>query len=91
MKFYDKGFISEYSDYTQVQIYSAGQKVLDLALYDNRVCQSTFKCLASKQFNQKYLHSSYSENFLKVLFEKNQKKTVFRDKKNGILIKITKD
>lgn len=91
MKFYDKGFITHFSDYTQVQIYSTGQKVLDLTLYDNQVCQSTFECMSAKDFNKAYFHKSYAGNFLKELLEKSEKEVVFRDKKNGILIKIKKD
>lgn len=91
MKFYDKGFITKYDTYTQVQIYSAGQTVLDLKMYDNQICQSTFECLDSKTFNKEYLHSSYENNFLKKLFEKEDKNIEFRDRKNRILIKIKKD
>jgi hypothetical protein len=91
MKFYDKGFISKFENYTQVQIYSAGKTVLDLKLYENSICKSTFECEDSTEFNKKYLHSSYEENFLKALFEENKKETVFKDTKNKILIKIQRD
>ncbi len=91
MKFYDKGFISSFEDYTQVQIYSAGKTVLDLKIYENRVCKSTFECESSKEFNKKYLHSSYKENFLKSIFDDKKKDTIFRDKEHNILIKIKKD
>lgn len=91
MKFYDKGFISKFENYTQVQIYSAGKTVLDLRFYENKVCKSSFECENSKEFNNKYLHSSYQENFLKTIFDNNKKETVFRDKENNILIKIKKD
>ncbi len=91
MKFYDKGFITSYDNYTQIQIYSAGQTVLDLMLYTNRICKSTFECENSKSFNEKFLHTSYKDDFLKELFEKDEKSIVHRDKKNSILIKIKKD
>lgn len=91
MKFYDKGFISTFGDYTQVQIYSAGKTVLDFKVYENQVCKSTFECESSKEFNKKYLHSSYEENFLKTIFDDKKKNTVFRDKEHNILIKIKKD
>ena len=35
MKFYDKGFIFKYDDYTQVQIFSAGTAVLDMKIYND--------------------------------------------------------
>lgn len=91
MKFYDKGFITTFNNYTQVQIYSAGQTVLDLQLYDDRICRTTFECQSASSFNKEYLHSSYEANFLKKLFEKEDKNIVHRDKANRILIKIKKD
>ncbi len=91
MKFYDKGFITQFDNYTQVQIYSAGQTVLDLMLYDNRVCQSTFECENNQSFNKKFLHASYENAFLKKLFDQDEKTIIHRDKKNRILIKIKKD
>ena len=91
MKFYDKGFISTYEDHTQVQIFSAGALVLNLDIYDDRICQSTFECLSLKEFNKQNLDASYDEHFIKDLFDKKEKKVLFRDKANGILIKITRD
>lgn len=91
MKFYDKGFIYKYDDYTQVQIFSAGTAILDLKIYDDKVCKSTFKCQDSKTFNSENLSSTYPDNFLKELFDRNEKETVFSDKPNNILIKILRD
>ncbi len=91
MKFYDKGFISSFADYTQVQIYSAGKTVLDLKVYEDKICKSTFECESSKEFNKKYLHSSYDDKFLKSIFDDNKKDKIFRDKEHNILIKIKRD
>lgn len=91
MKFYDKGFVSIFPFYTQLQIYSAGSLVLDLKVYEERICKSAFKCLSSKAFNEEFLHSSYKKDFFKNLIEQKEKKIVFRDKENHILIKIIKD
>lgn len=91
MKYYDKGFISKFNNFTQVQIYSAGKTVLDLKIYDDRVCQSTFECESLDTFNRKYLHKSYERTFLKDIFESPKEEVVFRDNKNKILIKIKKD
>ena len=91
MKFYDKGFIFKYKDYTQVQIFSAGRAVLDMKIYDDRVCKSTFKCQDLKTFNRENLSSSYDDSFLKELFDKNEKEIIHRDMANGILIKIRRD
>lgn len=91
MKFYDKGFIYNYDEYTQVQIFSAGTVVLDMKIYEDRVCKSTFKCQDLKTFNSENLSSSYDDNFIKELFERNEKEIVHRDKENNILIKIKRD
>ncbi len=91
MKFYDKGFISNFNNYTEVQILSAGTSVLKLKIYENQICKDTFKCQSLKSFNKEFLHYSYEDKFLKELFEKDGKEIVHRDKKNKILIKIIKD
>lgn len=42
--------------------------------------------MSAKEFNTKYLNSSYKNDFLYELF---MKKTIFhRDRENGILIKV---
>lgn len=91
MKFYDKGFINKYDKYTQVQIFSAGTIVLDMKIYENKICKSTFKCQDLKTFNKENLNESYDEAFLKNLFDKNQKEVIHKDIENNILIKIRRD
>lgn len=91
MKFHDQGFIYKYKDFTQVQIFSAGTAILDLKIYEDKICKSTFKCQSLESFNSENLNSSYPNNFLKNLFEKNEKEIIHRDSENGILIKIIRD
>ena len=91
MKFYDKGFISKFDTFTQVQIYSAGKTVLDLKIYEDKICQSTFECESLENFNRKYLDKSYKASFLKEIFENPNKEVIHRDKAHKILIKIKKD
>lgn len=91
MKFYDKGFINIYPTFTQVQIFSAGSAVLDMKIYKDRICSSTFECMGLRAFNKKYLHFSYDDSFLKNLFDRKEKIIVHKDRKNQILIKIYKD
>lgn len=52
MKFNDKGFIFKFKDYTQVQIFSAGVAILDMKIYEDKVCKSTFKCQDLDTFNK---------------------------------------
>lgn len=74
-----------------MQILSAGTSVLSLKIYDNQICRDTFECQSLKSFNREFLDESYEDNFLKELFEKEDKEVTHRDKKNNILIKIKKD
>ncbi|MDD2894943.1 MAG: hypothetical protein PHG81_02885 [Aliarcobacter sp.] len=91
MKFYDKGFIYKFKEYTQVQIFSAGTAVLDMKIYEDKVCRTTFKCQDLATFNKENLSSTYPDNFIKELFERNQKDVIHRDKEHNILIKIIRD
>lgn len=91
MKFHDKGFIYKYKDYTQVQIFNFGVAILDMKIYEDKICKSSFQCQNSKVFNKENLNSSYKSNFLKELFDKEDKQIIHKDRDNGILIKIIKD
>ena len=91
MKFYDKGFINTFDDHVYLQILSAGTVVLDLKVYEDEVCKDALRCINSKDFNKEYLVQNYNEDFLYKLLTQNKKEIVFRDKPNGILIKILKD
>jgi hypothetical protein len=86
MKFYDKGFISKYPNYINLQIYNAGSVALNLDIYKDRICQSNLECVDAKDFNKQYLSKEYSGDFLYNLFSKS--KIYFKDKKNKILIKV---
>ncbi len=91
MKFYDKGIIKKYSNHTQVAIFSAGNAVLELKIYANRICKDTFECQTLASFNAQHLNSAYDDNFIKNLFDQEDKTIVFEDKPNNIVIKIVKD
>ena len=91
MRFYDKGFIYKFKEYTQVQIFNAGTAILDMKIYEDKICRARFECQDLKIFNKENLSSSNPDNFLKELFEKNEKEIIHKDKENGILIKIIKD
>ena len=86
MKFYDLGFIRKYDNYIELNILNAGNSILRLNIYKNKICKSTLQCISSKEFNQKYLSTEYNEQFLYNLF--NQNKIDFKDKKNRVHIKV---
>ena len=89
MKFYDKGFVNIYDDYVHLQVFNIGKIVLDLKIYEDKICRAIFECMDNKEFNNTYLSSSYDNNFMYKLFKKD--KVYFKDKENKILIKIMKD
>ncbi len=89
LKFYDKGFVTKYDNYIHLQIFNAGHNVLDLEIYKEKICKSTFKCMKGTAFNNKYLLNTYTNNFMYEIF--NKKNVYFKDKKNKILFKIKKD
>jgi hypothetical protein len=91
MKLYDKGFIKTYPNHTQVAIFSAGTAVLELKIYENRICKDTFECESLSDFNKKHLSPTYEEHFIKKIFEKKDKTILFEDRVHNIVIKIIKD
>lgn len=91
MKFQDKGFIYKYKDFVKVQIFNAGLAVLDMKIYEDKICKSTFECQDLDSFNKENLGKNYKTSFLKDLFEENKKESLFEDKENKILIKIRRD
>jgi len=86
MKYYDKGFIFYYKNYVQVQLLNLGNVILNLKIYEDKICQGIFECISSKEFNKQYLHESYKEDFLYRLFL--NKQINYKDKQNKVLIKV---
>lgn len=89
MKFYDKGFVTHYKDHTLVQIYNAGQSVLELKIYKDKICKDTFACQSLSSFNKDFLHESYEDDFLPELFK--EKYINFKDRQHKITIRVTYD
>ena len=104
MKYNDLGFIKSYNDSVGLEIYSFGKALIDLRVYENKICSSTFKCMSSQQFVQEYIHPSYPKSFFNNIinfkelddmngisyqYEK-ENNLYYRDKENKILIKIVK-
>jgi hypothetical protein len=92
-KYADMGFISNSSSTVKVEIYGAGQPLMNLEINAMNVCMSTFKCMEKKDFNEKVLHTSYPDTLLENIF---RAKPIFSEKnlekkENGFSQKITKD
>ncbi len=64
---------------------------MELKIYENRICKDTFECQSLNDFNKKHLSASYKEQFIKTLFDKEDKTILFEDRSNNVVIKIIKD
>jgi len=89
LKFYDKGFIEKYQDKVRLTIFNFGVVIDDMTIYKDRVCKNFILCMDAAEFNSNYLDESYEKDFLYNLF--NDEDINFKDKENGILIRILYD
>lgn len=89
LKFYDKGFVEKYEDKVRLTIFNFGMAVDDMTIYKDKVCKNLLLCIDGAEFNSKYLDKSYEKDFLYNLF--NDEDINFKDRENGILIKILYD
>jgi hypothetical protein len=92
-KYADMGFISSNSSVVKVEIYGAGQPLMNLEINGINVCMSTFKCMEKKDFNAEVLHASYPETLLENIFKSKpifDKKSLVKEKE-GFSQKLTKE
>jgi len=92
-KYADMGFISNSPSKIKVEIYGAGQPLMNLEINTMNVCMSTFQCMEKKEFNEKVLDASYPETVLENIF---RAKPIFNKKnvvetKDGFSQKLTKE
>jgi len=94
MKYADMGFITSSVNGVNVEIYAAGQPLMDFEINGLNVCMSTFKCMDKKSFNEKVLSSSYPDEILENIF---RAKPIFdsenleQDKEGSFSQKLTKE
>jgi len=92
-KYADMGFISNSPSKINVEIYGAGQALMNLEINAMNVCMSTFQCMEKKDFNKKVLHASYPETLLENIFRAKPifNKENFVKNKDGFSQKLIKD
>ncbi len=72
--FADSGFLKKGKDFTNLQVFSAGNVILNLKITKNSICDGNL-CLSKKEFTKRYLSKNYPENILedilnaRVIFE----------------------
>lgn len=68
MKYADMGFISHTSSLVKVDIYAAGQPLMNFEINGMNVCMSTFECMDKASFNEKVLSKYYDDEVLEDIF-----------------------
>jgi len=69
IKFADMGFIYSSSTGVKVEVYAAGQPLLDLDINSQNICLSLLKCMDKEQFNEEVLSASYPSTLLENIFK----------------------
>lgn len=97
IKVADQGFLKKSAGYKELVIYKDANLPISISVKNSYVCIGS-KCMDKEKFVKEFLPKGYPEDFLdKILDRKcpagfycksDDKKILFKDKKNGILIMI---
>ncbi|CAA6811167.1 MAG: Unknown protein [uncultured Sulfurovum sp.] len=93
IKFADMGFIYNSPSLLKVEVYAAGQPLVDLQIHDENICLSLLKCMDKKDFNKDVLVAEYPVTLLENIF---RAKPIFSEKnlekvEGGFQQKISKE
>ena len=93
IKFADMGFIYHSSSLVKVEVYAAGQPLVDLQINGENICLSLLECMDKKDFNKEVLVSDYPVTVLENIF---RAKPIFSEEnletiEGGFEQKITKE
>jgi len=94
MKYADMGFISTSDAKVKVEIYAAGQPLMNFEINALNVCMSTFECMDKKSFNEKILSATYPDELLENIFRAKpifDSKNLEQDKEGSFSQKLTKE
>lgn len=93
IKFADMGFIYDTASKVKVEVYAAGQPLLDLEINSANVCLSLLKCMDKQDFNKEILSEHYPATLLENIF---RAKPIFKElnlvkEEGGFVQKISKE
>ena len=71
LRYADMGFIYNGKNRTKVDIYSNGQALLAIEMYNDSICMGDFKCMSYEQFNSRFLSKDYPEHLFRNIFTSN--------------------
>jgi len=77
IKYADMGFIYKSPSRVKIDIYVAGQSLVQLDINAQNICMSLFKCMEKKDFNAQFLNAAYPETLLENIF---RAKPIFNQK-----------
>ncbi len=67
-KYADMGFIYENEEEIKIEIYSSGQALMSLEIFESSVCMSLLECMGKRAFNQEVLSATYPDDILENIF-----------------------
>ena len=93
IKFADMGFIYRGMNGVKIEVYAAGQPLVDLDINSQNICLSFLKCMDKEDFNEEVLSSYYPPTLLENIFNS---KPIFQKEnlekiEGGFEQKITKE
>ncbi len=93
IKFADMGFIYNDDENIKVEIYTAGQALVDLNINAQNICLSLLQCMEKEEFNEKVLSASYPSTLLENIFKAEPifEKENLEEVAGGFEQKITKE
>ena len=68
IKYADMGFVTASPSDVKVEIYGAGQPLMNLEIGGLNICMSKFECMDKMTFNEKILNGAYDKNLLENIF-----------------------
>ena len=94
MRYADMGFITNSSEKVKVEIYAAGQPLMNFEINGMNVCMSTFECMEKAKFNEKVLNSAYPDTLLENIFRAKSifnRENLVKKEDGSFSQKLTKD
>ncbi len=67
-KYADMGFISNFEDRLNIQIYASGEAIATIDIYKNKICTGTFECMSKQEFYKKTFGYKYPDETLENIF-----------------------
>ena len=94
IRYADMGFITASSTAVKVEIYGAGQPLMQLEIGGLNICMSKFKCMDKINFNERVLNGAYDKDLLENIFRAEpifKSENIKREKDGSFSQKLTKE